>query len=334
MNSRKDEKNQKGKIAILVLLIAVAYFANKESRALFDRYVVWRNPPAPAIVELADKTGMSVLGRRIFFASVPSIDDAEEINVNCADIETTMIILGCYVRGRIHVFDVKDERIADAKYVTSAHEMLHAAYARLPKGERNTVNSLLEEAYQYAGDDDELRDVMAEYARVEPEQRYNELHSILGAEHADLFPELEKYYARYFTDRRRIVDMAAQYRTVFKNLEAEQARLKIQLDRLSAKIETDTSILDTMISWLNKDIDGFNEKEFYSRREYNAGREVLIEKSKEVNRFKRQIEADISQYDKWVEEYNRLGGKINHLTYQIDSKSQTGVREIKEADNL
>jgi len=313
----------------LVLLLAFAYFINKENRALFDRYIVWRNPPTPAVVELADKTGMIGLGRRIFFASVPSIDDAEKINVSCADIETTMIILGCYVRGRIHVFDVRDERIADAKYVTSAHEMLHAAYARLSKSDREMVNRLLEEAYQYAGRDDELRGVMAEYARVEPEQRYNELHSILGAEHADLFPELEKYYTRYFADRRRIVEMAAQYRKVFKNLEAEQAGLKVQLDRLAAKIEADTSILDTMIYWLNRDIDGFNGKEFPSRREYNAGKEALVEKGKEVNRFREQIEADIGWYDKLVEEYNSLGGKIDHLTYQIDSKSQAGIREIK-----
>ena len=255
MNSRKYEKNRKGRIATFVLLIAVIYFINKNNRALSDHYVIWRNPPTPEVVELADRTSMSSFGRRIFFASVPSIDDAEELNENCSDIETTMIILGCYARGRIHVFNVRDERIVSAKYVTSAHEMLHAAYARLSKSEREWVNRLLEEAYHYAGRDDDLRDVMAEYARVEPEQRYNELHSILGAEQAELFPELEKYYARYFTDRGIIVDMAAQYRKVFKNLEAEQDQLKAQLERLAAVIAADVSLLDTMVFWLNRDID-------------------------------------------------------------------------------
>ena len=330
MNSRKYEKNKKARITILFLLVVSAIFVYKNSITLFDHYVIWRNPPSPAIVELANKTGMSNLGRRIFFASVPSFDDAEELNANCSDIETTMVILGCYARGRIHVFNVRDERIAAAKYVTSAHEMLHAAYVRLSKSERNRINTLLEESYQYIRGDDELRDLMAEYARMEPEQRHNELHSILGAEHAELFSELEDYYARYFTDRGRIVEMAFQYRKVFKNLEDEQAQLKVQLDRLAASIETNTSLLDTMILWLNRDIDDFNNKEFRSRSEFNNGRMALIEKQRELNRFKARIEADIAQFDAWVKEYNSLGGKIDQLTYQIDSKSQAGVREIKD----
>ena len=329
MKSRKNEKFKKVKTVIFILLIASAYFINRNNRALLDRYVIWRNPPTPAVVELADTTGMIGLGRRIFFASIPGIDDAEELNANCSDIETTMIILGCYARGRIHVFNVRDERITAAKYVTSAHEMLHAAYARLSKSERDLIERLLEEAYQYASVDDELREVMDEYSRVEPGQRYNELHSIIGTEHAELFPELEKYYTRYFKDRGRIVDMAVQYRKVFKNLEDEQARLKVQLDRLAAIIDADTSFLETMILWLNRDIDDFNGKIFNSRYEFNAEREILIEKEREINRFKRQIEENIGQHEKWVKEYNNLGGKINQLTYQIDSKSQAGVRDIK-----
>jgi len=321
-------KNKNGKIVILFFILTLAYFINKDNRALADRYIIWRNPPSPAVVELADKTGMTSLGRRIFYASLPGIDDADDLNRNCSGIETTMIILGCYANGRIHVFNVRDNRIADAKYVTSAHEMLHAAYVRLPKREREMVNRLLDEEYEYAGGNDELRDVMAEYARVEPEQRYNELHSILGTEYAELSPELERYYARYFIDQRKIVDMAIQYRKVFKNLESEQAGLKIQLDRLAAEIRADASLIDTMISWLNSDIETFNVKEFYSRREFNAERETLLEKQKEISRLRAQIEANIVRYDKWVVEYNNLGGKIDQLNYQLDSKSQAGIRDI------
>jgi hypothetical protein len=323
-------KNRNLKLATLTLLMVSAYFMSKNNWPLSDRYIIWRNPPAPAVVELADKTGMSDLGRRIFFASVPSIDDADELNANCSDIETTMIILGCYAGGRIHVFNVRDKRIADAKYVTSAHEMLHAAYVRLSKNEREQINRLLDEAYHQTRGNDELRDLMDEYDRAEPGQRHNELHSILGAEYAELFPELERYYARYFTDRSIIVDMAARYRKVFKNLEAEQERIKSQLDRMAGIIKADNSLIDTMISWLNTDIEAFNIKEFYSRSEFNAERRVLIEKEREINNLKAQIEANIGQYDKWVEEYNNLGGRIEQLTHQLDSKSQTGVRTIKD----
>jgi len=320
---------RRAEIAILVLLAAVAFIIHKDNWALSDRYIIWRNPPTPAVAALADKTDMSSLGRRIFFASMPSIDNAEDFNKNCSGIETTMIILGCYANGRIHIFNVRDERIADAKYVTSAHEMLHAAYVRLPKDTRMMVNRLLEEAYDYASRNDEIRELIAEYARVEPEQRHNELHSILGTEYAELFPELEKYYARYFIDRHKIVDMAVQYRKVFKNLESEQARLKVRLDRIAAEIEADTSLFDTMIVWLNADVESFNTSKFYSRSEFNAEREILLEKQRELNELKEQIEANIAQHNKWVEEYNNLGGKIGQLNFQLDSKSQTGVRSIQ-----
>jgi hypothetical protein len=321
-----DIKRKNREIVILILLTALAYFIHKNNLELHDRYTIWRNPPAADIVELADKTGMSDRGRRIFFASVPSIDDADDFNENCSDIETTMIILGCYAGGRIHIFNVIDERIVDAKYVTSAHEMLHAAYARLSKDSRERVNMLLEEAYQYASRNDELRDVMAEYTRMEPEQRYNELHSILGTEYAELFPELENYYTRYFINQRAIADMAVKYRKVFKNLESEQDRLKVQLDRLAAEIDADTSLFNTMFSWLNRDIETFNGKKFHSSLEFNAEREVLLEKEKDINRLKAQIEENIVRYNKWVEEFNNLGGKIGQLNYQLDSKSQAGIR--------
>ena len=322
-------KNRNKKIIILVLLMALVFFINKNKRDLSDRYIAWRNPPTFAVMDIADKTGMSSLGRRIFFASLPSIDNAEELNAHCSEIETTMIILGCYTKGRIHVFNVRDDRIADAKYVTSAHEMLHAAYVRLYRDEREMVNSLLEEAYHDASKNDDLRDLMAEYARAEPDQRHNELHSILGTEYADLSPELEKHYARYFTDRQKIVDMAAKYRKVFKNLETEQARLKAQLERLSEKIKAEISLLDTMTFWLNRDIEAFNVRKFYSRAEFNAEKEILLDREREIKEFRAQIEANIVQHDKWAEEYNNLGGKLDQLTHQLDSKSQTGDRSIK-----
>jgi len=313
-------------ILIIVFFIALAYFIHNDKWAPVDRYVIWRNPPSPAVIEIADKTGMIDIGRRVFFASMPSIDDADDLNRNCSGIETTMIILGCYANGRIHVFNVMDKRIADAKYVTSAHEMLHAAYVRLSKSERETVDRLLDEEYEYASGNEALRDVMDEYARVEPEQRYNELHSILGTEYAELSPELGRYYSRYFIDQGKIVDMAIQYRKVFKNLEAEQVRVKVKLDRLKVEIEADISLFDTMISWLNSDIETFNVKEFYSRREFIAERETLLEKQREINNLKAQIEVNIVSYDKFVEEYNNLGGKIDQLNYQLDSKSQAGIR--------
>ena len=155
------------------------------------------------------------------------------------------------------------------------------------------------------------------------------MHSILGTEHAGLSPELEKYYARYFVDRNIIIEMSIRYRNVFNKLEAEQARLKVLMDRLAESIRTDASILDTLVLWLNTDIDAFNNREFYSMSEFNEERRALIERESEINNFRAEIEANIIQHDKWVEQYNSLGGKIQQLNNQLDSKSLTGIRAIK-----
>jgi hypothetical protein len=319
------------KIIVFALALGLACYVHANKRVLVDGYVVWRNPPSPAVVDLAERTGMSDLGRRVFFASLPSIDDAEDFSASCSDIETTMIILGCHVNGKIHVFNVRDERIAAAKYVTAAHEMLHAAYMRLSATERARVDGMLEDMYRSSGDSEEFSAVMAEYAQVEPGQRDNELHSILGTEYTTLSPELEDYYSRYFSDRRRVADMTIQYKKVFKNLEAGQVKLKAQLERLAAKIESDSSLFETMAFQLNADIDAFNQREFHSSVTFNAARQALIGRQLEIEKFKAQINTDIAKYDAWVEEYNNLGGRINQLNRLLDAKSQVGIRAIEGA---
>jgi len=322
-------RNNIRRAVFFILAVVAAYFVHENKRMLLDRYIVWRTPPSAAVVDLAERTDMSDLGRRVFFASLPSIDDAEAFNANCSNIETTMIILGCHSGGKIYVFNVRDERIAAAKYVTAAHEMLHAAYARLSEGERAEVDRMLENAYQLSKDSDEYRAVMAEYAQVEPGQRDNELHSILGTEYAELPPDLEDYYARYFSDRRKVAAMTIQYKKVFQNLEAGQLELKARLDRLATKIEADYALLDTMKSQLDDDIDDFNRREFRSQTEFGASRQLLIERVDEFERFQAQINVDVGQYNAWVEEYNNLGGKLDQLNRQLNSKAQMGVRAIE-----
>ena len=320
--------NKIKKIILLLLLMTCFYFFLKNGRALSDQYAIWLNPPSDAVIHLATITDMTNEGRRIFYASIPSINDAADFNSHCSEIETTMIILGCYSGGRIYVFNVRDERIADAKYVASAHEMLHAAYARLSGREREKVNGLLEAAYLKAGASSDFRDIMAEYAKVEPGQRDNELHSVLGTEYAELSPALEDYYSRYFVNRTAIVDMAVRYKEVFKNLESDQVRLKSEMDNLTARINSDSSLYDTLLSHLNTDIDSFNAEKFRSQAEFYAQRQALTQRGAEIDRFQMQIRVDIDRYNALVEKYNSLGGKLNQLARQLDSKAQAGIRTI------
>ena len=85
---------------------------------------------------------------------------------------------------------------------------------------------------------------MAAYDEDDPIARHNELHSILGTEVRTLGTALERYYARYFRDRARLVEANDSYLAVFRpvkerftQLQDELDAMQPQLDELSARID-------------------------------------------------------------------------------------------------
>ena len=58
-------------------------------------------------------------------------------------------MLGCYILNKgIYVYDITDDRLAGVRQVTTAHEMLHAAYDRLSVKERAQVDAMTAAAYE------------------------------------------------------------------------------------------------------------------------------------------------------------------------------------------
>ncbi|MDR1300105.1 MAG: hypothetical protein LBK50_00125 [Candidatus Nomurabacteria bacterium] len=304
----------------LVILLGGVWVSNN-LQLLVDEFVIWQNPPSADAIDIAARTDMSELGQRIFYAARPQFDEAGAFNEHCSGFETTMIILGCYDGDKIYVFNVSDSRIADAKYVTAAHEMLHAAYERLDESERERVDGMLDQEYSRL-DDPSLVETMAGYAQMEPGQRSNELHSIIGTEYVDLSPELEEYYGRYFTNQDVVALLAGSYKKVFTDLENEQTGLKSQMDALDGKIAADSSNYDATLTRLNADIAVFNGRTFSSEYEYNSARQALQARIDALDGLAAQIHSDIAQYNVWVEEYNELGGRMQQLSDRLDSRTQ------------
>ena len=48
-----------------------------------DQVTIWLSPSPAEISALADATGMSETGRRIFLASTPDFDDADNFDARC-----------------------------------------------------------------------------------------------------------------------------------------------------------------------------------------------------------------------------------------------------------
>jgi hypothetical protein len=87
--------------------------------------------------------------------------------------------------------------------------------------------------------DGEMRHYNA--SSVESPEMVNELHSILGTQVAGLPPDLESYYARYFTDRTVIVALDASSSSTYYGIIAridELAAIVAGLDAQSTDLST------------------------------------------------------------------------------------------------
>src|ERR671922_733883 len=137
--------------------------------------------PPSEIASLASEAGMSNLGMKLFFTGHPRIVERADLPHGCSD-RRSYHVLGCITPGgSIFVLRVSRKDLHGVMVNAAAHEMLHAAYARLRPGDRNSVDALLVREYNN-GDREALRREAAPYSIL---QRANELHSRLGTEYAN-----------------------------------------------------------------------------------------------------------------------------------------------------
>ena len=63
----------------------------------------------------------------------PALQEKEDFNQNCNSHNQEVYVLGCYRedQDRLYVYNVNSSELPGVREVTTAHEMLHAAYHRL-----------------------------------------------------------------------------------------------------------------------------------------------------------------------------------------------------------
>jgi hypothetical protein len=229
------QPNSNGYVASLVVILIsciAAYLLVANKQFVLDQVSAWQYKPSSEVVAFADRTTMTDLGRFYFYASRPAVEEAQDFNTDCSKQEQNTAILGCYDGRNIYVYNVTNVQLDGIREVTAAHEMLHAAYDRMSKTERAEVDTLVEAEYVKLQDDKDFAERMAFYARTEPGERDNELHSVIGTEVSNLSPELEAHYKKYFTDRAKIVSLHERYASVFTSLQTKSNELSDQLTAL------------------------------------------------------------------------------------------------------
>jgi len=300
---------------------ALAIFFNKQ--LIVDKFSVWQYQPGEAVVSLASRARMSETGKFYFYASQPAIESAEKFNQECTRQEESTAILGCYNGRFIYIYNVTDSRLDGIREVTAAHEMLHAAYDRLPPNEKAKVNTLLEVEYAKIKDDKEFAERMEFYARTEPGERANELHSIIGTEVANLPTELEAYYKKYFDNRSDIVALHEKYASVFMGLQKRSDEISKQLEDIAAKINTQSTAYNIAIEQLNRDIAAFNAKSangsFTSQMLFQTERNSLLARARVLEQNRSTINSLITQYNQLREELETVASQSDALNKSINS---------------
>ena len=293
---------------------------------LYDYYAAAQYTPSTRVKEMSGKLALTEEGRRLLYASHPQIETDKEFNKDCQSTERTAAMLGCYYKRKIFIYDVQHAELEGAVEVTTAHEMLHAAYDRLNIFERTEVDAMLRQAYETVKDEPDIKALMEYYRKAQPGTDINELHSIIGATVSSVTPELEKYYARYFDDRATVVAMNTRYTAVFKQVEQRAEELSRQLKTEESSLSTDLSSYESDHMQLQTDIESFNQRAssggFTSRQAFELARSSLTTRVSTLEARRSDINARIASYNSRVEELNALSVRAKELNQSINGVAE------------
>lgn len=321
------QKNHKLKIVISIIVCFVfsslSLLAILNRQFIVDQITVWQFEPASGVVALVDRAGMGDYGKFLYLASEPTLESTQRFNSECQRTEIVTSILGCYRSGRIYLYNITDSELNGIRETTAAHETLHAAYVRMSDTEKIKINNLIEVEYQKLEHITEYQELMAFYAATEPGQRDNELHSIIGTEVSDISPDLERHYAKYFSDRQKVVELNDKYKAVFEALDKKADELTTKMTDLSVSIKARVDQYNSETIALNGDISAFNSKSatggFNTESQFNVARNKLVSRINSLDTIKVAIETDIETYGKLLIEYNAIATKSEKLSNSIDS---------------
>lgn len=310
-------------IVVVLIFIAATLFLVVNRQSVIDHIAVWQYKPSAEIATFVNRADLSEAGKFLFYASQPSLEGTQVFNAKCSRIERTTAVLGCYDGRIIYVYDVPNPTLDGIREVTAAHEMLHAAYLRLSDGDLKRVNTLVEAEYEKLRNNADFAERMAFYARTEPGERDNELHSIIGTEVASVSPELESYYKTYFDDRSKVVALHTHYASIFASLQARSDELSSQMTILADAVELESKGYNSDVNQLNKDIATFNARAksgtFSSQAQFNSERSDLITRSSALEIRRAAINDKRTQYDKLREELLGIASESEALNRSIDS---------------
>ena len=311
-------------VLLLALVIAGVVIANR--RYIVDWYRGINYTPTAEMAEIRDNLALTEGGRFLFNALQPALDEATEFNQNCHQNASETAVLGCYTGGAIHVYNITNPKLEGILEVTTAHEMLHAVWARMNGAEQE---SFLADLNEVLADNGEILD--AEIGTYEQDLKLEEVYVRAGTEIADLPEKLEKHYANYFSDRQQIVNFYNNYIAVFNEIQDQVEDLQDEIAKQKEQLTTEINKYQQAAKDLEERVQEFNECAatqgcFSDRTVFASQRAKLVSDQQDLKAKNEQLNQAITEYNAKINEYNQLVDDSRKLEDEINSNS---LKEIE-----
>ena len=318
--------NKKAKKPLLQRIwpVFVAVFAVVLMWAFYDSTLsdIWGGLgyiPSLEAETMRDNLELTPRGKRIFNATRVALEDSDDFNEHCSSYDAEVTLLGCYVDGRVYVYNITDAKLKTANQVTTAHELLHAIWERLSDTEQEALKPLLMQVYRANRNwfDDELEPYGAE-------DRTEEIYVRAGTKLAELPEELEAHYARYFRNRAQIVHYYEEYAAPFLELKFELEQLYDQITTMQAEIESARSEYLRALMVLNQKIELFNRCAdmagcFTNQTAFNTERSAILAEQSELEQTRDELNDKIEENNRRVERYRTLQQSLGELNAAMNS---------------
>ncbi len=302
-----------------VVVLCLATYVVLQSSWLMDTLKAWGYEPAEKVVAIESDLQLTAAGRRIFAATRPTVEGSMEFNEHCDSHDAEISLLGCYIDGRIYIYEIELAQLAPANKVTAAHELLHAVWERMGESERRQVSGWLDQVYN------ERREWFeGELEVYDAEDRREEIYARAGTKLADLPDELENHYAKYFQNRAVIVQFYQDYEAPFLALQLEMEELFDQIQAVSEEVELGRETYLRDLEKLDAKIDQFNACAetagcFASQAEFTRQRQALLAEREHLEAVRAELNGKIAQNNQRIQDYRERQLQLGELNNAMNS---------------
>ena len=319
-----EKKSGKGFIVLLLVIAALCItfilFGGKIFTFIKDTIRSSSYEATSEELEVIENLELTDEGERLFKVAHLQVVESQQLKDMCDPEESEESLTGgCYVNEDIYVYNFTTDFTKQYKYYTAAHELLHVVYSRMSKGEVEEINKLLDEVYNDERYHEQLEIELS--SEKYDDYRYNELHSRVGTEIADIPHALEEHYAKYFKNRNKIV---GYYDSVYVPLHEAGERieeLEAQLNEMEDKLEEYSKKGNEWAEDYNDRVNKHNECIYepgcYVGNEAFDMRQSLANEQEELDAYLREWKQYFDEYsttyDEYAELYNEYQGFFGEL---------------------